>query len=381
VRAAAARVCLKRVREEGLRSWLMWLWTEAWTEANFCSVRVSTALHADEQPSHYDPLPSETLAEAVENFVTYNRKLADKMYTGHLRLIRNCIRFWMKAFGEKTATMSKSTANDVAADASPDVLAASTTMLGAYERIKTGILHGTFPPGVRLSQVKIAERLGLSRTPVREALRLIEKEGLITSDRGRQIVISATSMMDLDELYALRIKLDTTTARTTVPGLTDADLDEMRSCLARMEANAAPDRFDAFDHAHRMFHIIVIRDAGPRHVEYSTQLNEHAGRYRKLYMVQANSYQQSRDEHQAILDACATRDGTAVACLLAEHYARIALTIIAQIEPQFEPRQVRSAVRIALQDRTGPTRKSLADGICGPHGARNAGRSGKESTG
>lgn len=274
--------------------------------------------------------------------------------------------------------MSKSTATDDAGDAGPGVPPAGATMLDAYDRIKAGILHGTFPPGRRLSQVKIAARLGLSRTPVREALRLIEKEGLITSERGRQILISATSMADLDELYALRITLDTTTVRTTVPDLSDADLSEMRNCLARMEAYAAPERFDEFDHAHRMFHIVAIRHAGPRHVEYSTQLNEHAGRYRKLYMVQANSYRQSGDEHQAILDACATRDGDAVAWLLAEHYARIALTIVAQIEPQFEPRQVRSAVRIALQDRPGPTRKSLADGTCAPHGARRAGKSGRE---
>ncbi|MCZ4351788.1 GntR family transcriptional regulator [Roseovarius aestuarii] len=231
------------------------------------------------------------------------------------------------------------------------------SMLDAYERIKTKILSGDFAPGARLSQVKIAERLGLSRTPVREALRLIEKEGLVTSERGRQIVISKTSMEDLDELYALRIKLDTTTVRTTTAELTDADLGEMREYLAQMEANASPDKFTAFDHAHRMFHITTIRGAGPRHVEYSAKLNEHAERYRKLYTVQSNSYGQSRDEHLAILKACEARDGDTVAWLLAEHYARIALTIVAQIDPQFEPRQVRTAVRLALEGRPGTGRK------------------------
>lgn len=234
-------------------------------------------------------------------------------------------------------------------------------MIEAYDQIRSAILEGAFRPGSRVSQVKIAERLGLSRTPVREALRLIEKEGLVTSTKGRQIVISPTSMSDLDELYALRIKLDTTTVRTTVPLLTGADLDEMRASLEAMVSNEKPDAFNAYDTAHRQFHLVAIRGAGPRHVEYSARLNEHAERYRRLYTVQANSYEQSRGEHLAIMAAAAEGDGDKVAYLLAEHYARIALTIVAQIEPSFEPSLVRSAMRIVMHDRTGPSRKDEAD--------------------
>ena len=230
-------------------------------------------------------------------------------------------------------------------------------MVDAYERIRAAILEGILPPGGRLSQVKIADRLGLSRTPVREALRLIEKEGLITSEPGRQVVISPTSMADLDELYALRIKLDTMTVRSTVPQLSDEDIAEMQECVAAMDANSSPERFAEFDAAHRQFHMIPISLAGPRHAEYSARLNEHAERYRRLYLVQLNSYQQSREEHLAIMEACAQRDAEEVAWLLAEHYARIALTIIAQIDPAFEPQQLRSAVRAARQGRDGEARK------------------------
>lgn len=238
----------------------------------------------------------------------------------------------------------------------------------AYARIRQAILGGGFPPGTRVSQVKIAENLGLSRTPVREALRMIEKEGLITSTRGRQVVISHTSMSDLDELYALRIKLDTTTARVTVPLLTDADLKEMRSCLEQMMSNEDLGNFGPFDAAHRQFHLIAIRRAGARHVDYSARLNEHAERYRRLYLAGENSYRQSRAEHTAIMAACEQRDGEDVAQLLAEHYARNALTIVAQIEPAFEPWLVRSAVRAILEDRGGPSRKSEAERRVGREG-------------
>jgi DNA-binding GntR family transcriptional regulator len=234
-------------------------------------------------------------------------------------------------------------------------------MVDAYERIRSAILEGTLPPGGRLSQVKIADGLGLSRTPVREALRLIEKEGLITSERGRQVVISQTSMADLDELYALRIKLDTMTVRATVQDLSDEDIAAMEECLVAMDGSSSPDLFAEFDAAHRQFHMIPIRLAGPRHADYSAQLNEHAERYRRIYMTQPRSYQQSREEHRAIMDACAARDGEEVAALLAEHYARIALTIIAQIDPSFEPRQLRSAVRFACHDRDTQVRKLTSE--------------------
>ncbi|NPD16835.1 GntR family transcriptional regulator [Xinfangfangia sp. D13-10-4-6] len=239
------------------------------------------------------------------------------------------------------------------ADTLPEA-APGIRMTDAYLRIRQAILEGELPPGGRLSQVRIADRLGLSRTPVREALRLIEKEGLITSERGRQVVISPTSMDDLDELYALRIKLDTTTVRSTVPDLTEADIAGMRDCLAQMKASADPAHFAEFDAAHRAFHMIPIRLAGARHVDFSTRLNEHAGRYRRLYLTQPRSYQQSGEEHEAIMEACAARDGERVALLLADHFARIALTIIAQIDPAFEPRQVRSALRVARGGTAGP---------------------------
>jgi len=226
-------------------------------------------------------------------------------------------------------------------------------MMEAYERIRSAILEGVLLPGRRLSQVKIADQLGLSRTPVREALRLIEKEGLITSERGRQIVISPTSLSDLDELYALRVKLDTMTVRSTAADLADADIAEMQGCIDAMIASSSPELFAEFDVAHRQFHMIPIQLAGPRHADYSARLNEHAERYRRLYLVQPSSYQQSHDEHRAILDACEKRDGEQLASLLAEHYARIALTIIAQVDPAFEPRQLRLAVRQARQGRDG----------------------------
>jgi len=219
----------------------------------------------------------------------------------------------------------------------------------AYEKIRRAILHGEISPNSRISQVKIAEQFGLSRTPVREALRMIQREGLITAERGRQVVIASTSVSDLDELYALRINLDTTTARTTVPLLSNQDLQELRNCLAAMDSNVGLGSFEQYDKAHQLFHMVIIRAAGERHISHSTSLNEHAERYRRLYLSQPASWEQGRKEHIEIFEACEARDGDLAAQLLAEHFARIALTLVAQIDSTFEPWLVRSAVRNALK--------------------------------
>jgi len=218
-----------------------------------------------------------------------------------------------------------------------------------YECIRRAILNGDLAPGSRISQVKIAEDFGLSRTPVREALRMIQREGLITAELGRQVVISSTSVADLDELYALRINLDTTTARMTVPLLDDQDMAELQQCMSTMDAHTDLGSFEQYDAAHQLFHLIIIRRAGTRHVNHSTLLNDHAERYRRLYLSQPASWEQGRTEHREILAACEARDGDLVARLLAEHFAKIALTLVAQIDSTFEPWLVRAAIRSALQ--------------------------------
>lgn len=229
-------------------------------------------------------------------------------------------------------------------------------LVEAYENIRHAILKGELPPGSRMSQVKIAEHFGLSRTPVREALRMIQREGLITAERGRQVVIASTSVADLDELYALRINLDTATARMTIPLIDDDCLDELGACLSAMISYEDLGSFENYDKAHLQFHMIIIRDAGTRHVSQSTSLNDHAERYRRLYLSQPASWEQGRVEHRKIFEACKERDGGTVARLLAQHFAKIALTLVAQIDSTFEPWRVRAAVRNALQFPETPTK-------------------------
>ena len=75
----------------------------------------------------------------------------------------------------------------------------------AHQRVREAILHNELKPGSIISQVKLAKQVGVSRTPLREALRLLQVEGLVETEHNRRVRISALSLADLEELYSLRI--------------------------------------------------------------------------------------------------------------------------------------------------------------------------------
>src|SRR6266480_7515632 len=104
-----------------------------------------------------------------------------------------------------------------------------------HDRLRRAILRGEFDPKVPLSQVKLAARLGVSRTPLREALRMLQREGLIDSEPNRRVRVAALSVADLEQLYAARVVIDALTLRLSVPRFSDEDLMEMEQCLRTME--------------------------------------------------------------------------------------------------------------------------------------------------
>lgn len=217
----------------------------------------------------------------------------------------------------------------------------------AYRRVRQAILSGELPPGAKLSQLTLAKQLNLSRTPLREALRMVQRDGLITASPGRSIVISPTTVQDLDELYALRINLEATAARIAVSMFRPEKLLELKDILTRMTELEQIEHFEGWDELHRRFHNILIEPAGKRSVQLAAQLSEHAERYRRLYLSQPTSWLPARRDHTTILSHYEVRDADGVGRALAEHYARTALTVAALIDSTYEPHLVRSAVRDA----------------------------------
>src|SRR4051812_49482729 len=89
-----------------------------------------------------------------------------------------------------------------------------------YRRVREAILEGEIAPGATMSQVALADDLGISRTPLREALRMLQTEGLVDAERNRRVRVAPLSPADLEELYVMRVALEAEAIRLAVPRLT-----------------------------------------------------------------------------------------------------------------------------------------------------------------
>src|SRR3954468_9282845 len=96
-----------------------------------------------------------------------------------------------------------------------------------HRTIREAILDGKLEPGTTMSQVTLADELGVSRTPLREALRMLQNEGLIESEPNRRVRVSSLSLAGLEELYTIRIPLEVTALRLSVPRMTPEEVAQL----------------------------------------------------------------------------------------------------------------------------------------------------------
>jgi len=230
-----------------------------------------------------------------------------------------------------------------------------------HRRLREAILAGEIAAGSELSQVKLADDFGVSRGPVREALRLLEREGLVEAELNRRARVAPFSPRDLEEVYAMRIVNEAVAIRATVPHLTDEDLATLHADLDRMEVLSGTDIVD-WEPVHRHFHHTLVSYAGTRLVSLIGQLSDHAERYRLVYLPrEPRAWSVGAAEHREIVAACAARDEAAAGDLLARHLARTAGSMLLHVAPDHEPTLMRTAVRVAThaEPAARPTRVAL----------------------
>lgn len=213
------------------------------------------------------------------------------------------------------------------------------------------LLNGEIRPGVVLSQVKLAHELGVSTTPLREAMRLLQAEGLLIAEHNRRSRVAPVDPEDIDAVYASRILVEALAIGLTVPTLTADDDVALKSDLAAMAAAAEAQDLAAWEPLHRSLHWRMIKgcdDALARCIEPMIDRSE---RYRRtsLHGSPARAWAIGNEEHEAIVAACTARRPGEAAVLLARHYARSALTAIAKIAPEQDPVTVRAALQLILQ--------------------------------
>lgn len=223
-----------------------------------------------------------------------------------------------------------------------------------HDRLRRDILSGVLPAGQTISQVQLAGKLGVSRTPLREALRLLEREGLIEAEHNKQVRVARSSIEDLEQVYAMRITLEALAIRLSLPAMTSDDIEAMAEAHEKMRLHADRHDYEGWEQPHREFHGQLLKRSGTMLRRTLNQLSDHAERYRYIASTQAPmAWPNSVTDHQAILTATRARDVAALVEAVARHYARVALNAVTLAAPEHDPRQVREALRLVLSPSSG----------------------------
>src|SRR2546427_7975584 len=207
-----------------------------------------------------------------------------------------------------------------------------------HESLGRLILDGEIPNGAGICQVELAERLGVSRTPLREAMRMLQAEGIVQSEHNRRTHVTALDVGDIDTVYGSRVLLEATGVLVTVPLLDQSRLQELAEAVQEMRKHAADTNAETWARAHRRFHRALIPEAGREFARTLSTYFDRAERFRRMFQTEEiQGGVRLLEEHEAILRAHKSKNASKAATLWARHSARAARTRMTHSATQPEP--------------------------------------------
>ncbi len=193
----------------------------------------------------------------------------------------------------------------------------------ATDALRAAIVDGRLQAGELYSVAQLAEQLGVSRTPAREALLLLERQGMVRFERNRGARVLETSARDLDEIFGLRLLLEVPAAEEAARRLGPDGLAEVETALAAMEQRLDPPDETAFMAHDRAFHELLLRAAGnDRLVGVVADLRDHVHLRGASTVGRGRDLRAIYDEHAAIVEALRAGDPAAVGEAMRRHLER-----------------------------------------------------------
>ena len=181
----------------------------------------------------------------------------------------------------------------------------------AYRHIHAAIRMGHYRPGERLLPESVAAEIGTSRMPVREAMRRLATEGLVTIRPNRGVTVNGLNVVDMQEVFEMRAVLEGLAARLALPQMDETAIRRLEDLLDRIDDRSGiqPD----WTTAHRLFHETLCAHSGrPRLLRQIASLHSVVEPHMRLWVVQVDRPLSARADHQDLIDAL--RSGDAARC-------------------------------------------------------------------
>jgi DNA-binding GntR family transcriptional regulator len=178
------------------------------------------------------------------------------------------------------------------------------------ETIREAILKGTLKPGEKVAEPELAERFGISRTPIREAFRQLESEGYLTVIPRKGAVVAALSEQDVQEFYAIKSILEGYAAELAAARLSDKEIERLVTINERLKKLAKEGDVKVFFRVHNEFHELFLRASGNSKLyELVQQLGLKFNRLRMASLSVEGRMAISVAEHDRLLEAFRNHDG------------------------------------------------------------------------
>lgn len=178
-----------------------------------------------------------------------------------------------------------------------------------FNTLREAILKGNLKPGERLMELQLASKLGVSRTPIREAIRMLEQEGLAVTTPRKGAEVAKMTLKDMEDVLEIRDALDELAVRIACQKITDEQLKQLEDVKELFEKNTQTNNVKNIAEADVSFHDVIYEATGnPKLVTLLNNLREQVYRYRVEYIKDPKNYPTLIAEHEAILDSLKNRD-------------------------------------------------------------------------
>ena len=178
-----------------------------------------------------------------------------------------------------------------------------------FNTLREAILKGDLKPGERLMELQLASKLGVSRTPIREAIRMLEQEGLAVTTPRKGAEVAKMTLKDMEDVLEIRDALDELAVRIACQKSSDEQLRQLEDMKELFEKSTQTGNVKKIAEADVTFHDVIYEATGnPKLVTLLNNLREQVYRYRVEYIKDPKNYPTLIAEHEAILESLKNRD-------------------------------------------------------------------------
>lgn len=206
-----------------------------------------------------------------------------------------------------------------------------------YEQLRHRILTGDFKPGTRMMEVELAQELGVSRTPIREAIRQLEKEGLITIEPRKGAYVSDVSINDLLDILEVRQDLEGLAASLAANRVTKTQLKELEAATKAYSVAIAKNDTENIIKYDEIFHKLIVSSTGNSALmKISETVQDLALRFRYLYYDDFSRFVNMASEHKDILDAIKSGNSIEARKVADEHVNKLKEFVVSEGDHAFK---------------------------------------------